>query len=132
MVDGVVGALLPVDVVPSDLLLVDGVVGPLLLVDGVVGALMLVGVVPDALLLVETIAAHELSCFLLTFVRALLSQGNFFTKYAETMTFPFPSSDKSDSSELVYSNEPMTFCISIFSSVDQGILARIESLLWTF
>ena len=40
--DGGVGALMPVGVVPSALLLVDDIVGTLLLVDGVVGALMLV------------------------------------------------------------------------------------------
>ena len=50
VVDGGVGALMLVGVVPSALLLVDGVVGTLLLVDGVVGA------VPGALLLVETVA----------------------------------------------------------------------------
>ena len=57
VVDGGVGALMLVGVVPSALLLVDDIVGTLLLVDGVVGALMLVGVVPGALLLVETVAA---------------------------------------------------------------------------
>ena len=51
------------------------------------------------------------SSVFLTFVRADLSHGSFLIKYAESLQFPSSSSEKSDSSELVYSFMPMAFRI---------------------
>lgn len=67
-----------------------------------------------------------------TFVNADLSHGNFLTRYPESLGCPFSSSEKSDSSELVYWELPTACSTKAFFSSDQGMVFRVCSLLWIF
>ena len=60
-----------------------------------------------------------------TFVNADLSHGNFLTRYPESLGCPFSSSEKSDSSELVYWELPTACSIKAFFSSDQGMVFRV-------
>lgn len=60
-------------------------------------------------------------------VRADLSQGSFLTRYPFSCVRPFSSSDRSDSSELVYC-AVIAFKIVAFLVSDQGINSNVEHL----
>ena len=60
-----------------------------------------------------------------TFVNVDLSHGNFLTRYSESLGCPFSSSEKSDSSELVYWELPTACSTIAFFSSDQDMVLRV-------
>ena len=66
-----------------------------------------------------------------TFFNADISHGNFLTRYPESLNCPLSSSEKSDTSELVYWELPTACSTKAFFSSDQGMVFRV-SLLWFF
>ena len=62
-----------------------------------------------------------------TFVNVDLSHGNFLTRYPESLGCPFSSSEKSESSELVYWELPTAYSTKAFLSSDQGMVFSVES-----
>ena len=60
-----------------------------------------------------------------TFVNVDLSHGNFLTRYSESLGCPFSSSEKSDSSELVYWELPTACSTIAFFSSDQDMVVRV-------